>query len=469
MGGIARIAVELGHHVTGSDANVYPPMSTQLQTLGIDIFQSDDPQQFAANIDQVIIGNSRSRGHRDVEYVLDNRLSYTSGPQWLSANLLEHRWVIAVSGTHGKTSTASMVTHILEHAGYQPGFLIGGVPESFGVSARLGNSDFFVIEADEYDTAFFDKRSKFLHYHANTLVINNLEFDHADIFEDLAAIQKQFHHLIRTLPARAQVIYPAGNAAIEAVIEQGIWSDLCGVSFPGDDTSYLKEVTAMSHPHHPTASWVGQSNNSSGSSITIERIGNTINQGPSSLVQLNWNLIGQHNVQNATMAIAACHHVGVDPAIAAEALQNFVNAKRRLELKLETDNGIRVFDDFAHHPTAIQHTLSALKASYHQNRLIAVLDFRSNTMKRGVHKTELAKALEFADIAVLYQSDEMLWQCSTLAINQAVTQVKIFQSVTAICEFLVDVSEPNDIIVIMSNGAFDNIHESLINEFNERA
>ena len=331
MGGIAAIAKSMGHKVTGSDLNVYPPMSTQLESLGIQLTQGFDPAQLNPEPDIVIIGNALSRGNPAVEYILERNINYTSGPQWLSQNVLKDRWVVAASGTHGKTSTSSMIAWILDYAGLKPGFLIGGIPENFGVSARLGESPFFVIEADEYDSAFFDKRSKFVHYRPRTLVINNLEFDHADIFENLAAIQKQFHHLMRILPGNGLALIPEADTNIQQVIEMGCWSEIQTL---GKDWQ------------------VGQCK-ADGSSFEVR-----LNE--QSCGTVNWQLIGDHNVHNGIMAIAAARHAGVKPDIAIEALCSFVNAKRRMELIGEV-KGVTIYDDFAHHPTAIKTTLKGLR------------------------------------------------------------------------------------------------------------
>ena len=332
MGGIAAIAKSLGHHVTGSDQNVYPPMSTQLQELGIELTQGYDVSQLEPAPDIVVIGNAMSRGNPCVEYVLDKSLPYTSGPEWLKHNLLQDSWVLAVAGTHGKTTTASMLAWILEYAGLKPGFLIGGIVQNFGLSARVGQTPFFVIEADEYDTAFFDKRSKFVHYLPRTLILNNLEFDHADIFEDLNAIKKQFHHLIRTLPQSGKVLWPKNDEALSDVIAKGLWSESETL---GDDWSYelLK---------------------ADGSQFNV-----LLNRQLQGVV--SWQAIGEHNVKNAIMAIAAARHVGIAIEHSIEALGEFISPKRRMELKADI-NHIKVYDDFAHHPTAIQTTLAGLRA-----------------------------------------------------------------------------------------------------------
>jgi len=356
MGGIAALAKSLGHTVTGSDRNVYPPMSTQLEGLGITLTEGYDVSQFTPEPDMVIIGNAMSRGNPAVEYVLDRNLPYTSGPQWLLDNLLKDRWVLAVAGTHGKTSTASIVAWILEYAGYTPGFLIGGVPENFGVSARIGEGNFFVIEADEYDSAFFDKRSKFVHYRPRTLVLNNLEFDHADIFDDLNAIKKQFHHLVRTVPANGLILSEKHDNNMQDVLEMGCWT--------------LQEFISRY--------WTAQKTLGDGGRFEVYYQGQL--QG-----DVSWELIGDHNVHNVLMAIAAAHNVGVTTEIAIASLSEFVNFKRRMEIKGKINN-ITVYDDFEHHPTAVKTTVEGLKAKVGVQRILALLAPRSNTMTFGIHK-----------------------------------------------------------------------------------
>ena len=383
MGGIALLAREQGFRVTGSDANVYPPMSTQLQAAGIDLVEGYDAAQLQPAPDCVVVGNAMTRGNPAVEYMLDAGLNYISGPQWLAENILRGKWVLAASGTHGKTTTSSMLAWILEYAGMAPGFLIGGVPADFGVSARSGGTDFFVVEADEYDTAFFDKRSKFVHYRPRTLIINNLEFDHADIFPDLAAIQRQFHHLVRTVPAQGRIVHPAGGAAIADTLEQGGWSELASTSLAaGGD-------------------WNASLLNPDGSSFEIRH-------DDDEPVQVNWTHCGRHNVENALAAVAAAHHVGVLPAVAAEALARFKGVKRRLEL-LGDVGGIAVYDDFAHHPTAIETTLQGLRARAGSGRVIALIEPRSNTMRMGEHRARLAQSTAAADKVYWYQPEGMSW------------------------------------------------------------
>jgi UDP-N-acetylmuramate: L-alanyl-gamma-D-glutamyl-meso-diaminopimelate ligase len=433
MGGIAAIAKAMGHEVTGSDANVYPPMSTQLQELGIELTVGYDPKQFDAQPDMVVIGNALSRGNEAVEYVLDRNLSYTSGPQWLLENVLKHRWVIAVAGTHGKTSTASMLAWILEYADLKPGFLIGGMPQNFSISARVGESPFFVIEADEYDSAFFDKRSKFVHYRPRTLVLNNLEFDHGDIFDDLADIQKQFHHLMRMVPNNGLVLAPKQDANLSKVLDMGCWSP---VQFIGGD-------------------WQIGDGNADGSAFDVilkgERVG-----------RVEWQLIGQHNVNNAMMAIAAARHAGVSYDIAIEALGKFINVKRRMEVK-GTVNDITIYDDFAHHPSAIATTIAGLRAKVGKARILAVLEPRSNTMKMGIHKDTLADSWCQADQVFIYEPSNLPWPMEELLAKSVVT-ASLYKDLQILIKSIISYAQPGDHIVIMSNGSFGDIHQTLINE-----
>ncbi|RZF87989.1 UDP-N-acetylmuramate:L-alanyl-gamma-D-glutamyl-meso-diaminopimelate ligase [Pseudoalteromonas sp. CO325X] len=430
MGGIAAIAKALGHQVTGSDENVYPPMSTQLEQLGIELVQGYDPSQLSPAPDVVIIGNAMSRGNPCVEYVLDKGLRYTSGPEWLKEHLLRDSWVLAVAGTHGKTTTASMLAWILEYAGLKPGFLIGGVVQNFGVSARLGETPFFVIEADEYDTAFFDKRSKFVHYLPRTLVLNNLEFDHADIFPDLAAIQTQFHHLMRTLPGSGKVIYPQQDHALAEVIDRGCWSEY--------------EVLAPQQWHYRLRS-------ADGSTFDVLYQGEV--QGC-----VNWQAIGEHNVNNALMAIAAARHAGVAVATSTTALEQFQSPKRRMELKGQVA-GVTVYDDFAHHPTAIATTLAGLRAKVGEERIIAVLEPRSNTMKMGVHKDTLMASLQAADSCFLYQPPDLGWSLTEQA-DKAGAHCE--HDIDTLVENIIAEAAPNSHILVMSNGGFGGIHQRLL-------
>lgn len=431
MGGIAAIAKSLGHKVTGSDKNVYPPMSTQLEALGIELTEGYCKSQFDPAPDMVVIGNAMSRGNPAVEYVLNRNLPYTSGPQWLLDNLLKDRWVIGLSGTHGKTTTSSMVAWILEHAGLNPGYLIGGVPENFGVSARVGDSPFFVIEADEYDSAFFDKRSKFVHYRPKTLVINNLEFDHADIFADLAAIQTQFHHLVRMVPENGLILTPNNTPSIEDMLKQGCWSSRQSLG----------------------REWHAELLKKDGSEFNVLHNGVIVGT-------VNWSLVGQHNVDNGLMAIAAAHHAGVTLTDAIDALSLFKNVKRRMEVKGEV-NGITLYDDFAHHPTAIATTLDGLRKKVGNARILAVLEPRSNTMKMGIHKDTLANSWQKADEVYLYEPEGMDWSLvDSAAHSNAPTQC--FKDVEKIVQGVCNVAQPGDHILVMSNGGFEGIHGRIL-------
>ena len=431
MGGIAAIAKSLGHKVTGSDKNVYPPMSTQLEALGIELTEGYCESQFDPAPDMVVIGNAMSRGNPAVEYVLNRNLPYTSGPQWLLDNLLKDRWVIGLSGTHGKTTTSSMVAWILEHAGLNPGYLIGGVPENFGVSAPVGESPFFVIEDDEYDSAFFDKRSKFVHYRPKTLVINNLEFDHADIFADLGAIQTQFHHLVRMVPENGLILTPNNTPAIEDMLKRGCWSSR---------QSLGKE-------------WHAELLKKDGSEFNV--LHNGVIAGT-----VTWALVGQHNVDNALMAIAAAHHAGVTLPDAIDALSFFKNVKRRMEVKGEVNN-ITLYDDFAHHPTAIATTLDGLRKKVGNARILAVLEPRSNTMKMGVHKDTLANSWQKADKVYLYEPEGMDWSLvDSVAHSNAPTHC--FRDVEKIVQGVCNVAQPGDHILVMSNGGFEGIHGRIL-------
>ena len=437
MGSLALLAKAQGHRVTGSDANVYPPMSTQLEEQGIELQQGYDPAHLDPEPDMVVIGNAMSRGNPAVEYVLDRGLVYTSGPQWLRDHVLQGRWVIALAGTHGKTTTSSMVTWILEYAGLQPGYLIGGVPNNFSVSARLGADPFFVIEADEYDSAFFDKRSKFVHYMPRTLVLNNLEFDHADIFDDLKAIQKQFHHVVRTVPSNGRVIYPEQDTNLSEVIAMGCWSDTEVVGAQGWQAHLLQE---------------------DGSDFRVEFNGTAHGQ-------VSWPLTGQHNVNNGLIAIAAARHAGVTPQLAIEALCQFSGVKRRMEVLAEI-NGITVYDDFAHHPTAIESTLVGLRKRVKQQRIIAVIEPRSNTMRLGAHKAKLAPSSAAADRVIWYQPPGLDWSMESV-VDGASNQSTLMSDIDHIDSQLEQASQPGDHIVFMSNGGFGGIHQKLVKALRE--
>ncbi|GAB4593497.1 UDP-N-acetylmuramate:L-alanyl-gamma-D-glutamyl-meso-diaminopimelate ligase [Edwardsiella tarda] len=434
MGGLALLARQLGHEVTGSDANVYPPMSTLLQQQGITLLEGYDPAHLDPQPDLVIIGNAMARGNPCVEAILERNIPYVSGPQWLHDEVLRHRWVIAVAGTHGKTTTAGMVNWILEACGYQPGFVIGGVPGNFEVSARLGDSPFFVIEADEYDCAFFDKRSKFVHYCPRTLILNNLEFDHADIFDDLRAIQKQFHHLVRLVPGKGRIISPANDANLKQVLAMGCWSEQ---EQSGEGAAWHAQKLSPDASHFVVT-------------LDGERVG-----------EVQWSLVGEHNMHNGLMAIAAARHVGVPPAEACRALASFINARRRLELRGEA-YGVTVYDDFAHHPTAILATLAALRGKVGGTaRILAVLEPRSNTMKMGVCKNELAPALGRADEVYLYQPQHIPWQVVEVA-EACVQPAHWSADLDTLVDMIVKNAQPGDHILVMSNGGFGGIHERLL-------
>ncbi|CAH6986949.1 UDP-N-acetylmuramate--L-alanyl-gamma-D-glutamyl-meso-2,6-diaminoheptanedioate ligase [Vibrio chagasii] len=433
MGGAAVLARQLGHKVTGSDANVYPPMSTLLESQGIEIIEGFDPSQLEPRPDLVVIGNAMSRGNPCVEYVLDNNLRYTSGPQWLQEFLLHDRWVLAVSGTHGKTTTSSMLAWILEDCGYAPGFLVGGVLGNFGISARLGDSMFFVVEADEYDSAFFDKRSKFVHYHPRTLVMNNLEFDHADIFDDLEAIKRQFHHLVRTVPSNGRIFSPKQDTAIQDVLSRGCWSETESSGEVGD--------------------WDAKKLVKDGSQFEVYFQGECVGT-------VVWDLVGDHNVNNALMAIAAARHVGVTPDLACESLAKFINTKRRLEFKGEVA-GVSVYDDFAHHPTAIELTLGGLRNKVDSKKIIAVLEPRSATMKRGVHKETLADSLKQADSTYLFQPDNIDWSVQDVA-DACHQPAHVSDDMDVFVAKIVSEAQAGDQILVMSNGGFGGIHQKLL-------
>ncbi len=431
MGGIAALASSLGHKVTGSDSNVYPPMSTQLENQGISLSQLDDLAQFDTKPDLVVIGNALSRGHPAVEYVLNNNIPYKSGPEWLRENLLRDRWVLAVAGTHGKTTTTSMVTWILEYAGLKPGFLIGGVAQNFNQSARLGESPFFVIEADEYDSAFFDKRAKCVHYLPRTLIINNLEFDHADIYANLEAIQTQLHHAVRTVPQHGCVLSFTKDEAVQDTLAKGCWSEQRQIGKEWQVKALKPDFSEFEVSYK--------------------------NSAP---VKLAWSLFGEHNMHNGVMAIAAAHHVGVKPDIAVQGLSEFINVKRRMELRGEV-KGICVYDDFAHHPTAIKTSLSGLKKRNQKGRIIAVIEPRSNTMKMGIHKEALDDSWQDADEVWVKVDPSMAWFTPNTDVN-ASTIVNTRTKTDDIVYNVVRSAKADDTIVVMSNGGFDGIHQKLL-------
>lgn len=434
MAGIALIAKQAGHEVSGSDMNVYPPMSTQLLAEGFTLINGYDPAHLEhAPVDCVIVGNVISRGNPMMEYILNNRIPYVSGPEWLAETILKDRWVLAVSGTHGKTTTTSLLAWILESAGYHPGFLIGGVPENFGFSARIGDGEFFVIEADEYDSAFFDKRSKFVHYHPKTLILNNLEFDHADIFPDLAAIKQQFHHLVRTVPGNGLIVKNAPDQNLSDVLQKGCWTPV--TTFGGTD-----------------GQWQAKLKQADGSCFDVYH-------DQVLLGAVSWGLVGQHNVENALAAMAAAAHAGVTPASAIAALGSFKNVKCRLEVKGEV-NGITVYDDFAHHPTAIATTLAGLRAKVGQSRIIAVLEFGSYTMKAGVHKDHIKKALAAADVVVC-QRPENDWGLAAV-LKQMTQPTALYDTVDHVVAGLAPALKTGDHVLVMSNSGFGGIHEKLL-------
>jgi UDP-N-acetylmuramate: L-alanyl-gamma-D-glutamyl-meso-diaminopimelate ligase len=440
MGGVALLARELGMKVTGSDANVYPPMSDQLSEAGIELMQGYLPAHLEPAPDLVVMGNAMSRGNPAVEYVLNKGLPYVSGPEWLAKYVLKDKWVLAVSGTHGKTTTSSLLAWILESAGMSPGFLIGGVPGNFGETARLGNTPFFVIEADEYDTAFFDKRSKFVHYHPRTLIINNLEFDHADIFENLAAIQKQFHHLVRTVPSEGLIIYPEQDKAITETLDLGLWSSTQTFGLENGQLTINSQTQ-------------------DGSQFDVVENGQVVGQ-------VNWSLLGQHNVSNAIAAMAAAHHVGVTYEQSTKSLAQFKGIKRRMELRGEV-NQIRVYDDFAHHPTAIATTIAGLRANIGEARLIAVLEPRSNTMKMGVHQDTLASSLMEADKVYLYEDAQLAWSLNEVT-NAIGNNAQVENDIDQLVSTVVNEVKPGDHVLIMSNGGFAGIHQKLLTALETR-
>jgi UDP-N-acetylmuramate: L-alanyl-gamma-D-glutamyl-meso-diaminopimelate ligase len=436
MGGLAVIARQMGYQVSGSDQNVYPPMSTQLEQQGITLMEGYNASNLDNIPDLVIIGNALSRGNPEVEAVLNRGLKYVSGPQWLAEHVLHNKWVLGVAGTHGKTTTTSMLSWILEHQGFNPGFLIGGIPLNLGISARLGESDFFVIEADEYDSAFFDKRSKFVHYRPRTAILNNLEYDHADIFPDLAAIKKQFHHLVRTIPGEGLIISPAMDDNINDVLAMGCWTPQVKTSINAD------------------ATWNASLVKSDGSQFDV--LFDNENQG-----RVEWSLTGDHNVYNALSAIAAAKHVGILPKDAIEALKLFKNVKRRMEVIATTNKSV-FYDDFAHHPTAIATTLDGLRKQVGEERIIAIVEPRSNTMRLGVHTETLAQSLHAADIAIMYQPENMDWDLSEL--KKYAANIIICHSIDDIMAIVKRESATGGHFVLMSNGSFGGIYARLKKE-----
>ncbi|MBA3660753.1 MAG: UDP-N-acetylmuramate:L-alanyl-gamma-D-glutamyl-meso-diaminopimelate ligase [Gammaproteobacteria bacterium] len=435
MAGCAVLACESGMAVSGSDMNIYPPMSTQLKEAGITLFNGYDPKHLDLDeIDCVVVGNAIKRGNPALEYILAKGIYYTSGPAWLFEQVLKKRWVLAVAGTHGKTTTSSMVAWILEKNKREPGFLIGGVPQNFGISAKLGGGKYFVVEADEYDAAFFDKRSKFVHYRPKTLVLNNLEYDHADIFPNLAAIQLQFHHLVRTVPPNGCIIYPQEDANLENVLAKGCWTPLITLG-------------------NQKANWQAKLVKPDGQLFDVFFNNKEVGR-------VEWDLLGAHNVHNALAAIAAVHHIEITPQDAVAALSTFQNVKRRMEVRANL-HGIAIYDDFAHHPTAIQTTLAGLRAHVgKQARIIAILEFGSYTMRAGVHKEKMAQALSEANL-VYCKKTELDWGMNTMLADFK-QPTHSFATVNDMVEALTPTLLPGDHVIIMSNSGFDGMHQKLI-------
>jgi UDP-N-acetylmuramate: L-alanyl-gamma-D-glutamyl-meso-diaminopimelate ligase len=438
MGGIAAIARQAGHRVTGCDAQVYPPMSTQLQAQGIELIEGYGAEQAAIGADIFVVGNVVSRGKQPLmEEILNRGLAYISGPQWLYENVLKDKWVLAVAGTHGKTTTSAMLAWILEDAGLNPGYLVGGVPMNFGVSARLTESPFFVIEADEYDTAFFDKRSKFVHYRPRTAILNNLEYDHADIFPDLAAIETQFHHLVRTVPGAGRVIANGGDNNVLRVLGRGCWSEVEYFAGPG-------------------FGWKARPVDAARFDVSLDGV-------PAG--QITWDLLGEHNRANALAAIAAARHAGVAAQVAIEALGRFENVKRRLETR-GTVNGITVYDDFAHHPTAIETTLAGLRSRVGPARILAVLEPRSNTMKLGVMKDQLAASLKDAQRVFCYSAD-LGWDAAG-ALRPLGAAATTHDDLGRLVQAIAAEARPGDHVLVMSNGGFGGVHDKLLDALSAR-
>lgn len=436
MGGVALLARELGFEVSGSDLGAYPPMSDLLRASGIPMHEGYDPDALRPAPELMVIGNAFSRGNPLVEYALERDIPYVSGPEFLARYVLPGRWVLAVAGTHGKTTTSSMLAWILEHAGLHPGYLIGGAPANFDSPARLGDAPFFVVEADEYDSAFFDKRSKFVHYRPRTLILNNLEYDHADIFPDLDAIKRQFHHLVRTVPGNGMIIVPSDDEALADVLAAGCWTPLQRFRRGGQPA--------------PAGEW----------GVQLRERGFVLCDGDQARGELSWDIPGVHNVDNALAALLAARHAGVPLVAGLEALAEFRGVRRRLELRGEV-HGVRVYDDFAHHPTAVATTIDGLRRRVGRNRIIAVLEMRSNTMKMGVHRETLAPALAGADEIALYRSPGLRWPLEEVAVSLG-PHCRVYDSVGDIVARLAAGATPGDHILIMSNGGFEGIHERLL-------
>ena len=446
MGGIAAIAKAAGHKVTGSDKNVYPPMSTQLQALGIELTTGFEAAQLEPRPDVVVVGNVMTRGMPVIEALLESNIPYTSGPEWLAREVLRDVHVLGVAGTHGKTTTASMLAWILEHAGLEPGFLIGGVPGNFSVSARLGGKKFFVIEADEYDTAFFDKRAKFVHYRSRTLILNNLEFDHADIYENLGAIQKQFHHLVRTVPGSGRILWNAADPNLRAALAMGAWTPREGFTRAASpDALWTLELPVASADY---------------SAFDVCESGRPLGT-------VRWNLLGAHNAENALAAIGAARHAGVPVARAIAALGEFKGVKRRMELRGEV-RGVAVYDDFAHHPTAIASTIDGLRRKVGDKRIIAVLEPRSATMRMGVHRETLAPSLSGADVVWMFAPPDLGWDADAVVKSLGV-KGRIARSLDELVAALARDAASGDQVLVMSNGGFGGLHVKLLEALARRS
>jgi UDP-N-acetylmuramate: L-alanyl-gamma-D-glutamyl-meso-diaminopimelate ligase len=436
MGGVAAIAKAAGFRVTGADLNVYPPMSTQLTALGIEFVQGYGAEQLDLKPDIVVVGNALSRGSPVVEAMLDRGMAYTSGPEWLAEHVLREKHVIAVAGTHGKTTTTAMLTWILEDAGLAPGFLVGGVPSNFDATARFGRGRCFVIEADEYDTAFFDKRAKFVHYRPRTAILNNLEYDHADIYPDVASIRRQFNQLLRTVPGAGRLIVNGEDAELAATLAMGCWTP--------------RETFAVGRE----ADWSARiAADSAANRFSVQYLGKEVGI-------VNWQLLGEHNVMNALAAIAAARHVGVEPARAAQALGRFRGVKRRMEIRGVVGE-VTVYDDFAHHPTAIETTLKGLRARVGSARIVAVLEPRSNTMKLGVHREQLAPALRLADVSWFLNPPDLGWDLPG-AVTELGERARFAANVEELAARVAEDSRPGDHILVMSNGGFGGLHDKLL-------
>ena len=461
MGSLALLARQQGHSVTGSDENIYPPMSDQLAQAGITLMSGYQPQHLQPAPDCVIIGNALSRGNAAVEYVLNNHLRYQSGPQWLAENILTDKWVLAVTGTHGKTTTSSMLAWILEAAGLNPGFLIGGVPLNFHVSARLTDSTYFVIEGDEYDTAFFDKRSKFLHYRPQTLIINNLEYDHADIFTDLAAIKQQFSYLLRTVPGTGRVLVASDDANVMDIIKQNVWSEVETFSLKNAELLLPRELAGDGNTNRNqyAAPWSGDIDWHV-SSISPTHNQFVVNQGNKQVGKVSWLLCGEHNIHNALAAIVAAHHVGVEPGVACDALATFQHVKRRLQT-VASVAGVTIYDDFAHHPTAIAKTIAGLRARVGAQRIIAILELGSFTMKSGKHGLQaLADSLALADQVFVKNDPHVNWDVGKLR-DMVNKPLQISTDVMEVVTQVAATAGSGDHILVMSNKGFEGIHGKL--------